>query len=128
MLVSTFIMEVALMVTCKRQIIKFCTTKLDERWFLTTVLCWNTSKILLNYNKFWNTCNFFQPRLQRLTIGLRVVNECYFNTKSCTKDKQLKARNNGSEIFSVRSLRQPYTDLNSSLYLPRDLNKTFKIS
>ena len=100
-------MEIPLMVTYKWQTIKFCKHDLNERWFFTTILCWSISKILLNYNKFWYTCNFFQTRLLRLIIALTVVHGCSFNVKSCNKDKQLKARNRSSEIISIQSLRQP---------------------
>ena len=36
----------------------------------TSILHWNATKILLKYNKFWNTHNFFQPRLLRHIISL----------------------------------------------------------
>ena len=51
--------------------------------------------------------NFFQPRLLRLMIGLRVVDGYYLNMKLCNKNKQLKTRNRGLEILSIQSLQQP---------------------
>ena len=71
-------MEIPLMISCKRQMIKLCATRpliasgdFSQLTILPWLKCFKSTDVTANFKIH---VTFFQPKLLRLMIGLRVVN------------------------------------------------------